>query len=178
MGLFNKEKIMRDVRLEVVKKDWNKERLDCIVHRDIEGIDLAFIPIVETEETIMRFLFPMLELLGLSEDEVMDRAIKNMVDEKWTINYNMQGLCYISPSACAFIPEKVSSCYDNDGGFYILPFSKRSVELVKESVMEKDEVVEAFKMSLKDLTDMCIVNKDNMLSDRVYLFKDGKYSIL
>lgn len=176
--LYDKEKVMKNIRLEVLRKDWISGLLEVIVHRDIEGTDLAFIPFIETEQTVMYFFAPMVMILKATPDELIDRALQNMREEKWTVNYNLHGLCYVSPSADAFIPEKLSECCGDDEGIYILPFTRKGAELMKESVMEKEEVVQAFKESAEDLRELGVLTQENQLDDKVYLFKNGRYRIL
>lgn len=176
--VLNKEWMFERVTLEIVKRDWNQDMLKVVLYREIEGTDLVFIPIVETDIATLRFLPAMLLVYEISAEELMEQAIKNMMKEKWNINYNLHGLCYISPSACAFIPEKISTCYGDDEGIYILPFTKKGVELIRESVMEKEEVLEAFQGSEEDLRDLGVLTEENRLGNTVYLFKNGKYSIL
>lgn len=73
--------ILENVTVAVCRADWNSEMLRDIPYRAIEGTDLVLYPRVALESSIATITSAALDTLGLSADEVIDRAMKNFEKE-------------------------------------------------------------------------------------------------
>lgn len=184
------------LQIRLVKKDWNREKLENWVN--IEYLDFAVTLAAELEmKGGQNGSVPVekasLKFWGVSADEVYWKAMENLYKEK----------CYIV-SIDKFLPEDFPAgdiqlyvllrenknfgaglmlredilrqfAEDQDGSFYILPASVHELILLKH---EEDLDVCGLQEIVKQVNeDTALMNPEDRLSDNVYFYDREKQKI-
>ena len=183
------ETVKDHVRIRLVKKDWNKERLENRVYRDY--LDFAVVLEVEMEtkgdfsgSSPVEKDAP--KFWGVSEGEIYQKAMENLYKEKYYIlpidmflpeNYPAGEIkMYIllrenrNFGAGLLLREDILHRFaeEQGGSLYILPSSVHDLILIKQ---EEDMDVCELKEVVRQVNgDSAVMNPEEVLSDSVYVY--------
>lgn len=174
---------LKHVKVEVVKRDWNKTMLEKMIYREIDGTDLVYVPVIKVKKdgkTLTgRFTEELIMLYKMSVDEFIDVAIRNTLADDVNLSTVLDGIYKVDPGAGAFMPEVLDVIYGKEHhGVYIFPFEINRVMLVPAELVDSKVAKLAFAESRHNLEIFGLLEKEDEISDKVYLYKDGKMSIL
>lgn len=177
--------------VQLVSTERNKEVLDQIPHREVEDLSLICrieMPAMDGHEANAVVREPMLQMMGLTEEELFETAMKNSVhkrpeklenlgvvlgnmlgydavDEKTNELYVLTNKQTNMGAATIFYPEMMEKCAEElNGNFYIIPSSLHEVLLCPENSFIKSEKI---KSVIKEINDTQLMPED-ILSYQVY----------
>ena len=175
--------VLKNVKLEILWEKLNPTLKELYLYRRVSETDLMIIPIVEVkqEDMIMtgRFTPDLLQMYGMTEDELFDIALKNTMDwgpkkiDREENHFSMGTAVY----GC--VPELLEKVLDDkEKEYYILPISVHYVRLIDSSKISKSEVRDYFAQKRELLKLMGILTEETELSRKIYLYKNGKITVL
>lgn len=180
VDILNRDWLLKNVSLQVVSKDKYSHIIEDTCRKDIEGTDLAFVAGIETEDVKIKLMKNMALVARCTVQEIIDRAEENARNiEGWKKPNEKRGLCLVSPAANAFLADQVSTCFRNSSeGIYLLPIYSDAIVAVRADSMAEDEVKELLAESIVQLEAAGYEMRDNIISENVYHYKNGKYRMI
>ena len=188
MNVGEKSYILSNVYPMLVNREANEDRLKTMVHRSF--VDLEIIYRVNVNNTGSYAVEnKVLELADISEEELHDAAMKNLGD--LCITYNLRDKLGIPPSE-GDIPMIIVTYKDHNHGagailntdlleklkvelesdLFVIPSSVDEVIVVPAALKDKEELNHMIKVINRSE-----VEEVNVLSDHVYVYKDGKVEV-
>ena len=183
------EAVKDHVWIRLVKRDWNKEKLENWIYRDYLDFAVVLAVEMETEEgspISTSVEKNALKFWGVSEEEIYEKAMENMYRENYYIlpidiflpeNYpageiKMHILLRESRDfgAGLLLREDILHQFaeEQGGSLYILPSSVHDLVLIKQ---EEDIDVCKLKEVVQQVNgDSSAVNPEEILSDSVYVY--------
>jgi len=196
-SLLLRENLLSNVTLGLCKEDWNQDMLQDIVHRHIEGTDLAIYPILNIDEHgIVKLTPAMLAWDGLTEEEVM-QAAKSNSKKDYTVRPMQEVIAEMTGMPPEAMPPLDIVILSNTAAFYgatsiadqesldkaCQMLGSRNVIIIPSSLHEV-LVVPADMANSKDISNMIrevndtTVQEHDRLSDHPYIYNGDKLSML
>lgn len=117
-ALFSPENILSNTTLVICREDWNREMLQNIIHRHVDGTDLAVYPILNIDDHgMVKLDQDMLQWSGITEDEVMEAAKANSRSE-YTVRSMKEVLADMTGVSTDFLPPVNMAVLSNRNSFH------------------------------------------------------------
>lgn len=177
--------------VQLVSTERNREVLDQIPHREVEDLSLICrieMPAMDGHEANAVVKAPMLQMMGMTQEELFEAAMKNSVHKRPEKLETLQAVLarmvghevheeganefYVLTNkqanlgaATIFYPEVMEKCAEElNGNFYIIPSSLHEVLLCPENPFIKSEKM---KSVVKEINDTQLLPEE-ILSYQVY----------
>lgn len=185
----------KHMRVRLINREWNKERLKELPHRNF--LDLAITFRVEYEKETKKagydISYLMLEQWGITETELEEAAMHNLEQTAYSIRGMQEVVCEMlgvqknsEEGEEVFVMSNPAKWYgaagmlrtdllqefaeEQDCNFYILPSSLHEVILVKEKM---ECPVKELRAMVREVN-RGVVDREEWLSEKVYYFDREK----
>ena len=185
----------KHVRVRLINREWNKERLKELPHRNF--LDLAITFRVEYEKDTKKagydISYPMLDKWGITETELEEAALQNLKQTAYNIRGMQEVVCEMlgvqktpeeeeevlvmsNPEnwygAAGMLRTDLLQKFAEEQGcnFYILPSSLHEIILVKEKM---ECPVKELRAMVREVN-RGVVEREEWLSEEVYYFDREK----
>lgn len=176
-SFLDKGWVLRNSRLKLFNREKYKYVLEEVVNKEVKNTEFNLVCTltsgVTSIDSNMLITYEVLDGLGLTEDELLTIAVKNMLCKDEQLSLCGDGYLVIEDKAQAFIPERLNSIFN--GTMYILPCK----QLKLRAGGEVDQVLEDFKR-FKEEEEMYFFEEEGYLKDtgigtQVVQYKAGEF---